>query len=78
MWAQAAEAGSGQLVSRAGLPIAVQPAGTSPVTIVPAPILAKSPTLMSPRMVAPEPMNTPRPTRGERAGNWLLRPMLTF
>ena len=54
--AQAAEAGSGQLVSRAGLPTAVQPPGTSDVTTVPAPIFANSPMLMSPRMVAPAPM----------------------
>jgi hypothetical protein len=31
---------SGQLVSRAGTPTAVQPAGTSCVTTAPAPILA--------------------------------------
>src|SRR5436305_8285496 len=67
--AQGADAGSGQLVNRAGLPTAVQPPGTSVVTTAPAPILAKSPILTSPRIAAPEPMNTPRPMRGERVGS---------
>src|SRR5207237_5052460 len=44
---------SGQLVSRAGTPTAVHPAGTSAVTTAAAPILAKSPTLTSPSTVAP-------------------------
>lgn len=50
----AESASSGQLVSRAGTPTAVQPGGTSCVTTAPAPTLARSPMTMSPMMLEPD------------------------
>src|SRR3954453_16052818 len=76
--AQADNPACAQLVSRAGTPTAVHPAGISLSTTEPAPILAKSPTLTSPRMVVPELSRTPRPILGARPGSACLRPMVTF
>src|SRR3984885_2581163 len=70
--------GSGQLVRRAGTPTAVHPLGTSHVTTDPAPILAKSPILMSPIIVAPVLSRTPLPILGARSGVSTFRPMVTF
>src|ERR1700730_8336663 len=69
--------GSGQWVRRAGTPTAVQPPGTSRVTTDPAPILAKSPMLTSPRIVAPVLSRTPLPILGARSGASTFRPMVT-
>ena len=66
--------GSGQLIRRAGTPTAVQPLGTSRVTTDPAPILAKSPMLMSPIIVAPVLSKTPLPILGARSGVSTLPP----
>jgi hypothetical protein len=61
--------------ARAYTPTAVQPLGTSHVTTDPAPILAKSPMLMSPRMVAPVLSRTPLPILGARFGVSTFRPI---
>src|SRR5206468_9584768 len=69
---------SGQLVNRAGTPTAVQPGGTSCSTTAPAPILAKSPMLISPTTVDPALSKTPLPIFGARSGSECFRPMVTF
>ncbi|KAK2353626.1 serine acetyltransferase 1, chloroplastic [Trifolium repens] len=51
----------------AGFPTAVVLGGTSIKTTEPAPILAPSPILTLPRMVAPAPMSTPSPILGWRS-----------
>src|SRR5262245_12303600 len=50
------------LITRAGLPATIAPAGTSLVTTLPAPTMARSPIVMPQSSVAPEPMDAPRLT----------------
>src|SRR5689334_1622849 len=52
--------------TRAGLPKAVAPAGTSRVTTLPAPISASSPMATPGRIIAPAPIHTLRPIRTGR------------
>jgi hypothetical protein len=49
---------------RAGMPTAVQPAGTSHRTTAFAPIFAPSPIVKPPRILAPAPISTPAPITG--------------
>ena len=49
---------------RAGMPTAVEPGGTSSMTTAFAPILQSSPTVIPPRMQAPQPMSTRSPMVG--------------
>jgi hypothetical protein len=49
----------------AGTPTAMQPSGTSHSTTAFAPIATSSPTVMSPSSLAPAPMSTRFPMRGE-------------
>ena len=44
---------------RAGMPTAVQPAGTSRTTTALEPILASAPMVIGPRILAPAPTTTP-------------------
>lgn len=54
-------------INLAGFPTAVALGGTSIKTSDPAPILAPSPILMLPKMVAPAPIKTPSPILGWRS-----------
>ena len=51
---------------RAGMPTAVDPAGTSRTTTALEPTLAPSPTRIGPRILAPAPITTLRPSVGWR------------
>ena len=51
------------LSTRAGFPATVALAGTSPVTTLPAPTIAFSPTVIPPSKVTPDPIEAPRLTR---------------